>query len=120
MKDPFEDDLDRARHDRIRAGLAIQLVAMATGASPAAIASPRRVGTHVCRARYLAIYLCHVALGWPLQRVASAFGRDRSTAGIACRWTEDARDDPALDALLEHLETCLRAAGDTPSVELAA
>ena len=43
--------------------------------------------------------------GWPLERVAHAYGVNRATVAGACRWAEDARDRPVLDALLDRLET---------------
>ena len=50
------------------------------------------------------MYLAHVGFGMSLARVASAFGRDRSTVAHACRQVEDKRDDPAFDAWMETLE----------------
>lgn len=56
------------------------------------------------RARQVCIYLANVSLGWTLARAGTAFGRDRTTAGIACRTVEDLRDDPAFDRQLDTLE----------------
>ena len=56
------------------------------------------------------MYLAYVIFQWPLERVGAAFGRDRTTAGLACRQIEDLRDDPEFDAQLEQLEACLRLA----------
>lgn len=94
--------------DRTRVGLAIHLVAMATGVSPQQIASEQKHTGGVVRARRMAMYLAHVGYGWPLERVGHAFGRNRTTAAIACRWSEDERDKPAIDSLLDRLEACLR------------
>ncbi|MBU2605776.1 MAG: hypothetical protein KKC43_07790 [Alphaproteobacteria bacterium] len=55
------------------------------------------------RARHIAIYLTHVALGMSLARVARAFGRDRSTVAYACHLIEDKRDDRDFDDWLEQL-----------------
>tara|TARA_R110000787_G_scaffold78883_9_gene172281 strand:- start:1502 stop:1726 length:225 start_codon:yes stop_codon:yes gene_type:complete len=55
------------------------------------------------RARHIAIYLTHVALGMSLARVARAFDRDRSTIAYACHLIEDKRDDTDFDGWLEQL-----------------
>ncbi|MBE7219231.1 MAG: chromosomal replication initiator DnaA [Caulobacteraceae bacterium] len=96
--------------DSPRAALVIQLVALATGVSPVEIGAPRRGDAGVVRARHLAMYLAHTAFGWPLKRVAAAFGRDRSTVSYACATVEDGRDDPRLDRSVTALETMLQAA----------
>ena len=58
-------------------------------------------------ARQSAMYLAHVAFGLSLTEVGRAFGRDRTTAAYACGRVEQLRDDPALDAILQGLEsTC--------------
>ena len=56
-----------------------------------------RVRPRACRARWSAMYLAHVSFGWPLERVGHAFGLNRATASTACRWAEDARDEPIDD-----------------------
>ncbi|MGK2910472.1 MAG: hypothetical protein ACSLE1_11835 [Sphingobium sp.] len=106
-------------NDRMRAGLALQLIALSIGVPVEEMAGPR-LALKACRARWLAMYLAHVGFGWPLERVSHAFGLNRATAGVACRWAEDARDDPALDALLDRLERTIRDICDTPRLELAA
>jgi chromosomal replication initiation ATPase DnaA len=68
----------------------------------------RRGSQQSTRARHVAIYLAHVALGMKLAEVGNAFRRDRTTAGYACARVEDARDDPAFDAALTGLETAVR------------
>jgi chromosomal replication initiation ATPase DnaA len=60
------------------------------------------------RARHVAIYLAHVALGLKLAEVGNAFRRDRTTVAYACARIEDARDDPAFDATLSCLENSAR------------
>ena len=70
-------------------------------------------------ARQVAMYLAHVSFGWPLERVAHAFGLNRATAGAACRWAEDERDRPDYDALMDGLEGSLRAVMELPLVDLA-
>jgi chromosomal replication initiation ATPase DnaA len=94
--------------DRIRAGLALQLVAASTGIAAETMTGRERLSPIACRARWLAMYLSHITFGWPLERVAHAFGVNRATAGTACRWVEDERDRPVLDALLDRLEDCVR------------
>lgn len=105
-----------AEDDRIRAGLALQLVAAATGVSTERMKGDR-LAPPACRARWLALYLSHVAFGWPLERVGHAFALNRATVGAACRWAEDARDRPAMDALLDRLEEVARAVLDAPRWE---
>ncbi|HAV50726.1 MAG TPA: chromosomal replication initiator DnaA, partial [Brevundimonas sp.] len=83
--------------DRIRAGLALHLVAACTGVSAEQMAGTDRLPPPACRARWLAFYLAHVAYGWPLERVGHAYGVNRATVAGACCWAEDARDRPALD-----------------------
>ncbi|MNE73748.1 hypothetical protein D3C80_1697750 [compost metagenome] len=78
-----------------------------------------RVRPRACRARWSAMYLAHVSYGWPLERVGHAFGLNRVTASTACRWAEDARDDDRYDAVMDGLETGLRAISELPAVDLA-
>lgn len=105
--------------DRSKAGLAIHLVATATGLSARRIASNDRLRDGYCRARWLAMYLSHIAFGWPLERVGHVFGVNRATAGNACRWAEDERDHPELDALLDRLESLISNLFDAPRCDLA-
>ncbi|MEO8683861.1 MAG: helix-turn-helix domain-containing protein [Devosia sp.] len=62
------------------------------------------------RARQLAMYLCHVAVGRSLQAVGEVFGRDRTTVSYACALIEDMRDDTAFDAAVAALERRIEAA----------
>lgn len=98
--------------DQTRAGLALHLVAASTGVPIREVTRNERLGMAALRARRLAMYLAHVSYGWTLERVGHVFGMNRATASAACRWAEDQRDQPALDALLETLEGCLRAIMD--------
>lgn len=61
----------------------------------------RRALGHV---RQVAMYVCHVAYSMPMEEVAQAFGRDRSTVGHACRVVEDRRDDAAYDRFVTIVE----------------
>ncbi|MGB3625686.1 MAG: helix-turn-helix domain-containing protein [Henriciella sp.] len=69
----------------------------------------------IARARQVAMYLAHVALGMSLSRIANALGRDRSTVAYGCHRIEDFRDDPAIDEWLDGLEEQLRNAADLSS-----
>ena len=106
--------------DRIRAGLALQLVAAATGITAERMKASARLRGPACRARWLALYTAYVTFGWPLERVAHAFGLNRATAAAACRWAEDGRDHPSIDALLDRLELCVNQLLDAPACELPA
>jgi chromosomal replication initiation ATPase DnaA len=55
-------------------------------------------------ARQVAMYLAHVVCGLSLTAVGALFQRDRTTVAHACGVIEDRRDDPDLDARIEHLE----------------
>jgi hypothetical protein len=106
--------------DRIKAELAMQLVSISTGVPKRRMEARSRLEGQACRARWLALYLAYVTFGWPIERVAHAFGTSRATASVACRWVEDERDRPALDELLERLERCVRQVLDFPPAELPA
>jgi chromosomal replication initiation ATPase DnaA len=85
-----------------------KLVAAALGVSARALFSPTRGAAPVAFARQVAVYLGHVVFGVSLSRLARGFGRDRATARYACRVVEDARDDPAIDRMLDALELACR------------
>lgn len=104
--------------DRARAGLALHLAAALAGIAPEAAARGKG-GTVACKARWLALYLAHVGLGWTLDRVAHAFGVTRSTATAACRWAEDARAARRFDDAVDRLEALMREAFDGPELEMA-
>ena len=106
--------------DRIKAGLALQLVAASTGVPKERLETRRRLGGKACRARWLAMYLAYVTFGWPMDRVGHAFGLNRATAAAACRWAEDGRDRSAFDDLLDRLERCAKDVLEAPACELTA
>lgn len=110
--------LSRPRADRAKAAFIVDLMALATGIAAGDIASPTRCHARAARARQVAMYLAYVAWQWPLARVGAAFGRDRTTAGYACRLVEDLRDDELFDARLDRLEACLRAAPEPHEVRM--
>jgi chromosomal replication initiation ATPase DnaA len=105
--------------DRIRADAALHLSALAFGVPVAEMLRRERVRPRACRTRWSAMYLAHVAFGWPLERVAHAFGLNRATSSTACRWAEDERDRGDYDTLMDGLESCLRAVMELPAVDLA-
>lgn len=100
--------LERVQADYGAATLVIDMVALATDTPRAEIGGFERGGRAAVRARQIAMYLTYVIFQWPLERVGAAFGRDRTTAGHACRHVEDLRDDRGFDDMLERLEACLR------------
>lgn len=108
----------QAQLDRTRAVFVMDLVALATGVPSPQIRSETRCHARAARARQIAMYLAYVAFQWPLARVGQAFGRDRTTAGYACRLVEDLRDNRQFDAKLERLETCLKNAPDPLDIKL--
>jgi len=104
--------------DRLKAGVAAHLVAARTGTRADGMTAGGRLDPKASRARWLAMYLSHVSFGWSLERVGHVFGLNRATAGAACRWAEDARDEGGVDDLLSHLETCLTDLFRAPRCEL--
>ncbi|HVZ28819.1 MAG TPA: helix-turn-helix domain-containing protein [Asticcacaulis sp.] len=105
-------------NDASQAGFIMDLVALATGVPAGHLRSPTRNHARAARARQIAMYLAYVGYAWPLKRVGQAFGRDRTTAGYACRLVEDLRDDRSFDAELERLEDCLRSAPRPSGIKL--
>ena len=101
--------------DRTKAGVAIHLVAARTAVPADQLTRRDRLPPRACRARWIAMYLSHVAFGWTLERVAHVFGLNRATAGAACRWVEDERDRAAFDQLLDTLEDCIRSLYAAPA-----
>ena len=106
--------------DRMQAGLALQIVSVSTGVPLEAMPRGTRLKGRACKARWLAMYLAHVAFGWTVERVGAAFGMNRSTVASACRWAEDERDRPVLDDLLDRLERTVREVLEAPLCELEA
>ncbi|MFN6981962.1 MAG: chromosomal replication initiator DnaA [Brevundimonas sp.] len=104
--------------DRTKAGLAVHLVAARTGALPDRMTARGRLDPLSSRARWLSMYLSHIAFGWTLERVGHVFGMNRTTVSAACRWVEDERDSRAIDDLLEQLEACIAGLYDAPRWEM--
>lgn len=102
--------------DRDRAELIMHVVAMRLGTPMEAVMRAGRLTRPAVRVRRVSLYLAHVALGWPLERVGYAFGINRQTAGTACTRIEEVRDEPNLNALLEQLTQTLQTLCETPPV----
>lgn len=99
----------RNNFDIARAKFACDAVAFAFGCTGQMLIESRG-NAQLAFSRQVAMYLTHVAFGLSLQRVATAFLRDRSTVAYACNLIEDRRDDPKIDDMLDQLEASLRAA----------
>lgn len=102
--------LSKRAEDAAAAELAANVVSYALGVPPEAIVDDARGCSQTAYARQLAMYLCHVAFELSLARVASAFGRDRSTVAHACHAIEDRRDEAQFDLWMGALEQMLRVA----------
>lgn len=111
--------IDRQTLDAACARFACDAASFALGC-PENLLMAGRGGFHAAQARQVAMYLTHVAFGMSLQRVGTAFARDRSTVAHACHLIEDRRDDAAFDNLLDQLEASLRAAPVPATMKLAA
>ncbi|MFN4041960.1 MAG: chromosomal replication initiator DnaA [Brevundimonas sp.] len=106
--------------DRIKADLAVHLVAAAFGVPAERMMVRGRAEPVACHARRVAIYLVHVTYGWTLERVGHVFRVNRATAGAACRWVEDRRDEPDFDRAVEQLGETLIWPSASPVRELLA
>lgn len=106
--------LDRCL-DINRAQLAVGLVAYALKLSPGDLLADKRGAAAVAYGRQIAMYVVYVGFGISLARVATAFGRDRSTVAYACHLIEDRRDEPVFDLWLDSLEAALRDAAKLAS-----
>ncbi|WP_363349742.1 chromosomal replication initiator DnaA [Methylocystis echinoides] len=93
-------------------GLSAAAAAAATGVPVAALADRWRTRARVTRARHLAVYLHHVALGASLSACARDFARDRASMRYACARIEDLRSNPAFDRCAARLERAVAAQRD--------
>jgi hypothetical protein len=93
-------------------GVAAAAAAAVAGVPAKALAARTRRQAPVARARQLAVYLHHVALGASLSACARHFGRDRATIRYACARIEDMRDDPRFDICAARLEAAVIAQRD--------
>lgn len=96
-----------ALRDGARAAFVIHLVSMTTGVPAGEIAGGSRARNPAARARWLAMYLLHTTLAVPMNRVAAAFGRHRSTVSQVLGQVEDWRSDPSFEEVLSALERCV-------------
>jgi hypothetical protein len=101
------------------AGLCAAAAAAVAGVPLAAIAAPGRPRARVARARQLAVYLHHVALGASLSACARLFARDRATIRHACARIEDLRDDARFDEAATRLGRAVAAQRDMALVLIA-
>ncbi len=102
------DVLELQARDRAAARLAADVASYALGVPVEAILDLRRGATEAAFARQIAAYLCHVGFEMSLARIATAFGRDRSTIAHACHIIEDRREDAQFDLWISGLEAMLR------------
>ncbi len=117
MREPYRVEVNG--RDRLHADLVMQLVAVRLGVPTDTIRRASRLPAPALRARRVAMYLAHVALGWQLERVGHAFGVNRQTASNAAARIEDAREHEALNQLLEELEDAIHAVVDAPPPDLS-
>lgn len=100
-------DLSTLRSDIATAHIVTHIVAYASNQAMDKLSAPTRRSRSAAFARQTAMYLTHTVFGFSFSRVATAFGRDRTTVSHACRVIEEQRDDPEFDALLERIEDAL-------------
>ncbi|WP_457795842.1 helix-turn-helix domain-containing protein [Methylocystis sp. S23] len=93
-------------------GLSLAVAAAVARLPVSALAAPSRSRAPVARARQLAVYLHHVALGASLSACARAFARDRATVRHACAVIEDLRDEPRVERWAARLERAVAAQRD--------
>lgn len=91
-------------HDAANCRFVEATIAAVFNVTPDALRAPTRSRAEVAFARQVAMYVMHVVFGWSLTSVGRRFGRDRTTAGHACRRIEDQRDDPVFDTTLSAIE----------------
>ena len=60
------------REDRVRVGLALELVAASTGVPKEVMEDRTRLEGVACRARWLAMYLSYVTFGTPVEAATSS------------------------------------------------
>jgi chromosomal replication initiation ATPase DnaA len=85
----------------------IELVSREMDISKSLLLHHSRCRAPAARARQIAMYLTHVAMGQSLTAVGLAFKRDRTTVSYACGLVEDMRDDLKFDAEMDRLEHLL-------------
>jgi chromosomal replication initiation ATPase DnaA len=111
----------RGMRDEAAARLAASVASYALAVPLQEIEVCTRGSASAAFARQVAMYLCHVAFALSLNRVAAAFGRDRSTVAHACHRIEDRRDEAVFDEWINALEAMLRdAPAPRPQLALSA
>lgn len=100
----FNARLGEGVDGRQKVGLALAIAAAAFDVPPDGIRAAGRRAAPIADARHVAIYLAHIVFQLPMQVVADAFARDRTSVGHAVRRVEDRRDDAAFDQLMDRLE----------------
>ncbi len=104
----------------LRAGVTQIVVSHTYGVPLEDIRAASRRSREAAFARQIAMYLSHVVFAMTTTEVATAFGRDRSTACHAFQRVEAMREDPEIDRTLGWLKTVLRAvAVSRPTIQLA-
>lgn len=98
----------RVRFQKLRADSEVfalaQAVADEAGVCLTEIMRRRRGFGRAAMARQLAMYLAHVRLSRTRTEVAELFCRDRKTVAHALQSTEDRRDSPVFERLIERIE----------------
>ena len=102
-----QPDTDGGQADNCKS--VIKLVAAEKRVPTRLLVNRYRCRTTASRARQLAMYLSHVALGRSLAEVSLAFLRDRTTVSHACALIEEMREDPQFDAEVSRLEQAIAA-----------
>ncbi|MCJ8143794.1 chromosomal replication initiator DnaA [Ancylobacter sp. A5.8] len=90
--------------------ISARAAALAAGVPLGELFQPSRRSRASAGARALAMYLAHVGLGLPISRVATGFGRHRSTVVHACRRIEESREAVNWDLRVGTLEDEVRRA----------
>jgi chromosomal replication initiation ATPase DnaA len=96
----------------------LELVAAELGVPIRMLVARSRCRAEIAEARWLAMYLAHVALGRSILSLARLFSRNWSTVSRACMHLEDERDRPEFDAFIGRLETMLSAANENHRPQL--
>jgi chromosomal replication initiation ATPase DnaA len=95
-----------------RQALLVQIaVGQVMGVGLVALVQPDRGGAREAFARQMAMYLCRLVFAMSLSDIATAFGRDRSTASHAIQRVEEAREHPDVDRRLAWLEAAIKRMG---------
>ncbi len=94
---------------RRNVALVKQLSAHFFDVSETELLAPTRKGANAALARQVAMYVCHVTLGFRFSEIGELFGRDRTTVSYACNAIEDRRDNPEFDHFVIRIEVAVLA-----------